>query len=100
NGYHPLWMALLALQYKALGQSLLLTRCMEFLLGGAALLLTLLFVRLPNVILSILFTLGFFAILNRVALNGMETALFVCCFGLFTYVSTSRLAENRSSGNR
>jgi hypothetical protein len=98
NGYHPLWMALLALQYKALGQSLLLTRCMEFLLGGAALLLTLLFVRLPNVILSILFTLGFFAILNRVALNGMETALFVCCFGLFTYVSTSRLAENRSSG--
>ena len=48
NGYHPLWMALLILQYKLLGQSLLLTRCIEFLLGEAALILTLLFVRLPN----------------------------------------------------
>jgi hypothetical protein len=98
NGYHPLWMALLALQYKTLGQSLLVTRCMEFVLGGAALLLTLLFVRLPNALLSILFTLGFYAVLNRVSLNGMETALFVCCFSLFLYVSASHLAENRVSG--
>jgi hypothetical protein len=98
NGYHPLWMALLALQYKALGQSLLLTRCLEFVLGGAALLLTLLFVRLPNAVLSILFTLGFFAVLNRVSLNGMETALFACCFALFTYVSAYHLKENRVAG--
>jgi hypothetical protein len=98
NGYHPLWMALLVLQFKALGESLLLTRCIEFLLSEAALVFTLLLVRLPSVILNILFTAGFFAILSRISLNGMETALFVFCFALFTYVSTCHSEETLWGG--
>ncbi len=98
NGYHPLWMALIALQYKLLGQSLLLTRCIEFVLGAAALIFALLFVRLPKLSLSLFFTVGFFFVLNRVSLNGMETALFACCFCLYTYISIRHSAESRAAG--
>jgi len=98
NGYHPLWMALLSLQYKLLGQSLLLTRCIEFLLGEVALVLTLLFVRLPKLSLSLFFTVGFFFVLNRVSFSGMETALFGCCFCLYTYISICHSGESRAAG--
>src|SRR5271165_7009287 len=56
NGYHPLWMALIALQYKFLGDSQLRTRAIEFLLGLGALLTTLPVVRLPGIWLNLLFT--------------------------------------------
>jgi hypothetical protein len=59
NGYHPLWMALIALQYRFLGDSQLLTRTIEFLLGLGALLTTLPVVRLPSIWLNLLFTAGF-----------------------------------------
>jgi hypothetical protein len=98
NGYHPLWMALVTLQYKLFGQSLLLTRCLEFFLGEVALVFTLLLVRLPKLSLSLFFTAGFFFVLNRVSFNGMETALFACCFCLYTYVSIRRLGESRVAG--
>ncbi len=98
NGYHPLWMALLALQFKTLGQSLLLTRCIEFLLGEAALVFALLLIRLPNLVLEILFTAGFFAIMQRISFNGMETGLLIFCFFLFTYVSARHSKETLSGG--
>jgi hypothetical protein len=96
NGYHPLWMGLLALQFKTLGQSLLVTRCIEFLLGEGALVFALLLIRLPNLLLDILYTAGFFAIMQRISFNGMETALLVFCFFLFTYISTRRSTETVS----
>src|ERR1700691_5333604 len=37
NGYHPLWMALLVIQYKCFTQSLLITRLIEFGLSLIAL---------------------------------------------------------------
>ncbi len=98
NGYHPLWMGLIALQYKLLGQSLLLTRCIEFFLGEVALVFTLLLVRLPKLSLSLFFTAGFFFVLNRVSFNGMETALFACCFCLYTYISICHSGESRAAG--
>lgn len=98
NGYHPLWMALLALQVKVLGQSLVLARCIEFLLCETALIFALLLVRLPNLILNVVFTMGFFAVLSRLSLNGMETALFSCCFAVFSYVSLRQSEEKPSNG--
>jgi hypothetical protein len=98
NGYHPLWMGLLALQFKTLGQSLLVTRGIEYLLGEVALVFALLLVRLPNLVLDVLFTAGFFVIMQRIAFNGMETALLVCCFVLFTYISERRSKETLSGG--
>lgn len=97
NGYHPLWMALLTVQFRTLGQSLLLTRGIEFLLAEASLVFALLLIRLPNLILNILFTAGFFAIMQRISFNGMETALLVFCFVAFTYVS-ERYSKETSSG--
>jgi hypothetical protein len=98
NGYHPLWMALLTLQLKIAGPSLLLTRCVEYLLGGTALVFALLCARLPNRILKIFFTVGFFAILSKTSFNGMETALFACCFSLFTFASDRHGKENLAGG--
>lgn len=96
NGYHPLWTLLLALQYKLFGASLVLTRCVEFLLGLGTLLTTLLVVRLPNTLLNLFFTFGIFALLSRIAFNGMETALFAFCLGLFTWLSARRAARPAS----
>ncbi len=98
NGYHPLWMALLVVQFKALGQSLLTTRCIEYLLGEAALVLALLYVGLPSRLLNLFFTLGFFAVLSKTSFNGMETTLFAFCFALFTYVSERRSKETAGGG--
>jgi hypothetical protein len=91
NGYHPLWMALIALQYRFLGDSQLLTRTIESLLGLGALLTTLPVVRLPSIWLNLLFTAGLFSIFSRISFNGMETALFACAFGLFTLLCDRRL---------
>jgi hypothetical protein len=98
NGYHPLWMALLTIQFRTLGQSLLLTRGIEFLLAEASLVFALLLIRLPNLILNIFFTAGFFAIMQRISFNGMETALLVFCFVAFTYVSERHSKETLSGG--
>jgi hypothetical protein len=98
NGYHPLWMALLALQYKFLGDSQLLTRAIEFLLGLGALLTTLPVVRLPGIWLNLLFTAGLFSIFSRISFNGMETALFACSFGLFTLLCDRRLNSQPEGG--
>lgn len=98
NGYHPLWMALLTVQFKVLGQSLLLTRAIEFFLAEAALVFALLLIRLPNLLLNILFTAGFFAIMQRISFNGMETALLTFCFCLFTYISERHSHETSSGG--
>jgi hypothetical protein len=98
NGYHPLWMGLLALQFKTFGESLLLTRCVEYMLGLASLIFALLFVKLPTRTLNVLFTLGFFVALSKTSFNGMETALFACCFTLFTYVSERRAKETWPEG--
>ena len=98
NGYHPLWMALLVLQFKALSQSLLLTRVIEYLLGAGALVFALLSANLPGRVRNVFFTLGFFAVLAKTSFNGMETTLFAFCFALFTYVSERRSRESVSGG--
>ena len=98
NGYHPLWTALLALQYKLVSESELLTRCIEYLLGLGSLITTLFLVRLPNVVLNLIFTIGFFWILAHISFNGMETALFAFCFGLFAYASRDSSNSSRNPG--
>ena len=98
NGYHPLWMLLLAMQYKVFGASLLLTRLIEFGLGLGSLLFTLLVVRLPNQVLNLIFTLGLFLLLSRFAFNGMETTLFAFCFALFIWHSQRRSTSTRAPG--
>jgi hypothetical protein len=88
NGYHPLWMGILVLQYKLFSQSLLLTRCLEYLFGGIALAASLLVFRLRGLLTNLLFTIGFFLLLTRIALDGMETSIFACCFCLLVYSLT------------
>jgi hypothetical protein len=88
NGYHPLWMGILVLQYKLFGQSLLLTRCLEYLFGTTALAASLLVFRFRGLLTNLLFTVGFFVLLTRIALDGMETSVFACCFCLLAYSLT------------
>lgn len=88
NGYHPLWMGILVLQYKLFSQSLLLTRCLEYLFGLTAITAALLVFRLQGMVSNLLFTFGFFVLLTRIALNGMETSVFACCFSLLAYSLT------------
>jgi hypothetical protein len=88
NGYHPLWMGILVLQFKLFSQSLLLTRCLEYLFGGIALAASLLVFRLRGLLTNLLFTVGFFVLLSRIALDGMETSVFACCFCLLAYSLT------------
>ncbi|MCU1313249.1 MAG: conserved rane protein of unknown function [Acidobacteriaceae bacterium] len=93
NGYHPLWMGILVLQYKLLGQSLLLTRCLEFLFGATSIAASLLVFRLRGLLPNLLFTIGFFMLVGRIALDGMETSVLVCCFSLLAY-SLTRSSDN------
>jgi hypothetical protein len=88
NGYHPLWMGILVLQYKLFSQSLLVTRCLEYLFGVTALAASLLVFRLRRLLTNLLFTIGFFVLLTRIALDGMETSVFACCFCLLAYSLT------------
>jgi hypothetical protein len=88
NGYHPLWMGIVVLQYKLFSQSLLMTRCLEYLFGVTALAASLLVFRLQGLLTNLLFTIGFFVLLARIALNGMETSVFACCFCLLAYSLT------------
>jgi hypothetical protein len=98
NGYHPLWLAILTVQYKVFGQSLLLTRCIEFALGEITLVTTLLLLRLPKLIPNVLFGAGLFFIMQRISFNGMETAIFACCYSLFTCISLSQKRESTAAG--
>jgi hypothetical protein len=95
NGYHPLWLGLVALQYKVLGQSLVLTRVMEHMLGLVALLTTLPMVRLPGTAAKLVYTWGLFVVLSVIGFNGMETAAFAGCLGLLCYASVSLREESR-----
>ena len=97
NGYHPLWMALLTLQYKLFGTSLLLTRYIEYFLGLGTLLFALLIARLPNLLLNLLYTAGLFVLLSHIGFNGMETTLFAFCLLFFTYVTARRITPTPSS---
>lgn len=85
NGYHPLWMGVLLLQYKCLGESLTLTRSIEFFLALTGLAATLKAVRIRGLAASMVFTAGYFVLMTQIALNGMETTIFACCFGLLIY---------------
>ena len=67
-------------------------------MAEAALVFALLLIRLPNLLLNILFTAGFFAIMQRISFNGMETALLTFCFCLFTYISERHSHETSSGG--
>jgi hypothetical protein len=89
NGYHPLWMIVLVGQYKLFGSSLLVTRILEVLLGEAALLTSLVAARFHHFVAKLVFTLGFFWILSRIGLNGMETTLLAATFCIYA------LAVNR-----
>ncbi len=88
NGYHPLWLGILTLQYRLFGPSMLLTRCIEFSLGFAALWSLLRVAKLPSMLLNLLYTTGLFAVISMFAFNGMETTALACCYGLFTFAST------------
>ena len=88
NGYHPLWMGILVLQYKLLGQSLLLSRCLEYLFGAISLAAALLVFRFRGLLTNVLFTIGFYVLLTMFALDGMETSVFACCFSLLAYSLT------------
>ncbi len=81
-------MGILVLQYKLFSQSLLVTRCLEYLSGGIALAASLLVFRLRGLLANLLFTLGFFMLLAKLALNGMETSVFAACFCLLAYCLT------------
>jgi hypothetical protein len=96
NGYHPLWMLLLAAQYKLFGDSFLLTRAIEYLLGLGTLIAALRVVRLPGMALNLVFSAGLYELLAHFAFNGMETTLFAFCFTAFTWYSQCR---KPSSGN-
>jgi hypothetical protein len=87
NGYHPLWLGLVALQYKVLGESLKVTRGMEYLLGLGTLVTTLAAVRLRSLLLKLVFTYGLFVVLELVGFNGMETTVFAFCVGVLCWVS-------------
>ena len=98
NGYHPLWMAMLVLLVKLSGSaSTLLIRCLEYALGAISLVTVLLTVRLPNALLNLIFTVGYFYVLSSFCFSGMETTVLACCFGLFTYFS-GRGEESIASG--
>jgi hypothetical protein len=77
NGYHPLWMGLLVLQFKFLGQSLLLTRCLEYAFAVIGLIAALYVVRPRTIIAALIFTFVFFGIAVFIAMNGMETSPFI-----------------------
>jgi hypothetical protein len=98
NGYHPLWMLLLAAQYKLAGESLLLTRAIEYGLGLGTLLAALGIARLRGVVLNLAFTLGLYSLLSRFAFNGMETTLFAFCFAIFTLYSRRSQGSARNAG--
>ena len=87
NGYHPLWMLLLAAQYKLFGESLMLTRAIEYLLGLGTLVVALRVVRLSGTVLNLVFSVGLYILLSHFAFNGMETTLFAFCFAAFTCYS-------------
>ena len=78
NGYHPLWLGIVALQYWLFGPSMLLTRCIEFALGFGALWSLLLVANLPGLLLNLLYTTGLFAVISMFAFNGMETTAMAC----------------------
>ena len=98
NGYHPLWLGIVALQYRLFGPSMLLTRCIEFSLGFGALWSLLLVANLPGLLLNLLYTTGLFAVISMFAFNGMETTALACCYGLFTLASTRRFSGAVSAG--
>ncbi len=98
NGYHPLWLGIVALQYRLLGPSMLITRCIEFSLGFGALWSLLLVANLPGLLLNLLYTTGLFAVISMFAFNGMETTALACCYGLFTLASTRRFSNDRIAG--
>lgn len=91
NGYHPLWMGFLILQFKFLSQSLLLTRCLEYAFAVIGLIAALYTVRPRTIVSALIFTLVFYGIAADIGLNGMETSPFIAFF----CVLAALLASNR-----
>jgi hypothetical protein len=98
NGYHPLWVLVLVGQYKFFGSSLLVTRILEVLLGEAALLTSLAAARFKTFAAKLVFTVGFFWILSRIGLNGMETTLLAATFCMYTLAVNRRCKEGIYAG--
>lgn len=83
NGYHPLWLLLLALQAKVLGGSALVTMSIELLLVAVGLWFSIASFRSRSALFRITFTLLFCLIAWPMIAKGMEVSLFIFAFGLF-----------------
>jgi len=98
NGYHPLWLGMLVVQYKLFGESLVLTRLLEYLLGLGGLIAALRLARLHGAFVNSVFALGYFYALSLLALNGMETALFAFTAGSLALYLDKRFGQQSGSG--
>ena len=89
NGYHPLWMVVLILQYLIVGDSIYITNAIEVALVSAALYCLLATMAERSFIFSFLFSVIFVIVIKDMVASGMEVSLWIFCFSLLALVSTS-----------
>lgn len=91
NGYHPLWQWLLALQFKLVGQSAIVTMLIELALLCGAMWIVLHLSGITSLSGTVLLVIGFLAGLHTMTLRGMEPALVIACFaGLVLLIAAKR----------
>lgn len=82
NGYHPLWQWLLALQFKLIGPSAVVTLVLELAMLCGALWIVLHLSGVSSIAGTALIVVGFLAGLHSMTLRGMEPSLLIGCFAV------------------
>ena len=96
NGYHPLWLFVLAVQVAGFGSSVYLIVLIELVLAATGLWLFLASFRNNTVLFQITFTAAFTLLAWPMTARGMEVSLLIFCLGLFSNIAV-RTVEGRSS---
>ena len=96
NGYHPLWMLVLVIQYLIVGNSIYITNAVEVALVSAALYCLLATMAERSFIFSFLFSVIFIILIKNMVAAGMEVSLWIFCFSLLALVSTTSASGKRS----
>ncbi len=96
NGYHPLWMALLILQYAIAGSNIYVTLAIQIIILGATLYFLLLALNCDDFLSSAIFSLAYIKVIEPMAIDGMETPLWALCFALLVHAAARlRDAKNK-----
>jgi hypothetical protein len=97
NGYHPLWLLVMTLQFMLLGSSALITVALEVLLAGAGLLFVLVSFRNTSLLFRTLFATLYTLLAWPMVAKGMEVSLLFLGFGLFTHTLIGYVEGRRSA---